>query len=228
MARPEMPKIVAEPNIPSFRFEKATKGKISKIIDRALTDEHAEAIEYATACFLATKAGSRSTTLENTAYSLRQLLTNEETSREWIDLLVHERSGLDVDTIVLLRPLAEEILAGSATAEACLMLVARRRLSELEALRRIHPPHEALRLFCIYLSAIFSNIATPARTDGGAAFSRRRRKFARVILEAAGVDCLAYEVNPRRLTVLLNSDVTLPEGNSSDMYFQCWDRRAHS
>jgi hypothetical protein len=42
------------------------------------------------------------------------------------------------------------------------------------------------------------------------------------------VDRLDYAINPQRLTALLDSDVALPECKSSDMYFQCWDRRPHS
>ena len=211
MPRPTLPSEVTVPLPVSFKLDRHARKAIDRTLGRTDRNaELAEVIEYAISWHLGRPGGSRSTTVANTALVLRRARSKGRGWREAVEVLAHDRSGVDSETHRLLKPLAEAALAGAPGAGEVLAESAGGRERALDDHPRVSPSAEQFRFLCAIMRETFryfgqAVLLTCSETEGW----RRCRHFATTIFGAAGIDWERFAYHPARLEELLKSE--LPE-----------------
>jgi hypothetical protein len=212
MPRPNLPRLVAPPKVSSsFRLDAGAKRAISAALGlKSLPKTTGESICWAVNCYRATMCGSETTTVANTLLALSNLEKPGRSREEAIELLAHNRAGVDYTTHNALQALAKAALQKAPGTYDALTEAARRRAAELADHPRIATSTEPMRFFCGVLREIFNSSAVHLKNkitpeEAG----HRCRCFAIEIFTAAGIEHADFDAHPERLTKYLGTDVTV-------------------
>jgi hypothetical protein len=213
-----------------FSFSADAKGRIAEALG---LDELApclvEAIEFAVSGYFANKRGSRGTTRDAVRLALARLVKKGRHFDDALHLFASDRSGVDSETHLLLRDLAQRTLEGDAEAESMLLDAARLREIQLASCKRWQPEIEILRHFVSALRAVFDGV-TVASEASEAAYWPRCRRFVREVMDSAGIETADFVAHPERLTEYLRTELTFLEGERPEwahkLYLRWRDNRA--
>jgi hypothetical protein len=209
MPRAYLPKLAPTLRAQHFTLTPAQRQSIAATIpSKDLPQNIIELIEYATGCYLATQAGSKTCTIANALFVLAQLEKKGSVRRDALILLADDRGAVDYTTHAALQNLAKAALAKEPGADEKLLAAARRRAAELRQHARIVPETEPLRFFCGILREIFNVAAIDlkGRITPGEAW-RRCRRFSYAVLKAANVERHHFLAHRARLTEYLMTDI---------------------
>jgi len=205
MTRPYPPPLLGPPDLKNINFDTADQRRVARSLGLTnLQPDLADAIAHAIACYLATRNGSRDTTVGATLAALAQLSRCGRAYDAAVARFADDRYGVDYTTHNRLQPLARAVISGDTAACAKLERAARERAAELREHPRVAPDTEALRFFCGVLRTIFNVAASPntARTW------RNCRRFALEVLAVAGVEHADFDIHPERLDEYLGTEVS--------------------
>ena len=126
MPRPYPPTLLGVPEVKRFDIDASNRQRLARAL--GLTTLHPDlggAIAHAIACLLATRAGSRDTTVGATLAALPQLCRPGRASDAVVARLDDDRYGIDYTTHNRLQPLAHAAMSGDTEARTALELAAR-------------------------------------------------------------------------------------------------------
>jgi hypothetical protein len=204
MPRPYPPTLLGVPEVKRFDIDASDRRRLARAL--GLTTLHPDlggAIAHVIACLLATRSGSRDTTVGTTLAGLSQLCRPGRASDAVVARVADDRYGIDYTTHNRLQPLARAAMSGGTEARSALKAAARDRAAELRAHPRIAPDTEALRFFCGVLQTIFNASASPSMERTWL----NCRRFALEVLSVAAVEHADFNAHPERLDEYLGTDV---------------------